>query len=163
VRRACAVACISDISARSRAGPGRTILADTTPRLGCSNVPAVRPRPPGLRRIIVWVLRCDFRAVYEFMFSSQPSARDIPTSATLVSAPACCALCPHIQCACAGTALRCLASTAVRLARCARSTDQCAVLSTVLLDGIPHNFLVLTSFGVNQPLILQSRDSSARC
>ena len=87
----------------------------------------------------------------------------LPTSATLARAPACCALCPHIQCACVGTALCCLASTAVRLARCARSTDQCAVLSTVLLDGIPHNFLVLTSFGVNQPLILQPRDSSTRC
>ena len=35
--------------------------------------------------------------------------------------------------------------------------------STVILDGIPHNFLVLTSFGVNQLLILQPRDSSTRC
>ena len=38
----------------------------------------------------------------------------LPTSATLARAPACCALCPHIQCACVGTALCCLASTAVR-------------------------------------------------
>ena len=78
MRRACAVACISDISARIRAGPGRTILADTTPRLGCSNVPAVRPRPPGLRRIIVCVRSCGVRAGYVFMFSAQLSARDIP-------------------------------------------------------------------------------------
>ena len=35
--------------------------------------------------------------------------------------------------------------------------------STVLLDGIPHNFSVLTTFGVNQPLILQPRDSSTCC
>lgn len=80
MRSACAVACISDISARSRARPGRTILADTTPRLGCSNVPAVRPRPPGLRRIIVCVRSCGVRAGYVFMFSAQLSARDIPCS-----------------------------------------------------------------------------------
>ncbi len=56
----------------------------------------------------------------------------------------------------------CLPSTAARLARCARSTDQRAV-SSKCFDGIPHNFLVLTSFGVNQPLIFQPRDSSTRC
>ena len=38
----------------------------------------------------------------------------LPTSATLARAPACCALCPHIHCACVGTALCCLPSTAVR-------------------------------------------------
>ena len=43
------------------------------------------------------------------------------------------------------------------------STDQRAVFSTELLDGIPHNFSVLTTFGVNQPLISQPRDSSTRC
>ena len=43
------------------------------------------------------------------------------------------------------------------------STHQRAVFSTELLDGIPHNFCVLTSFGVNQPLIWQPRDSSTRC
>ena len=43
------------------------------------------------------------------------------------------------------------------------STDQRAVFSTELLDGIPYNFSVLTTFGVNQALILQPRDSSTRC
>ena len=50
----------------------------------------------------------------------------------------------------------------VASARCTSTTDQCAVWRTVLLDGMPHNLSVLTTVGVNQPLIWQPRDSSTR-